>query len=1144
MNSVPNTHISLDLYPNEDFQTLRFVQQTDELYSKIKEEYLTYTLSKLKFQNQTSFLRYILILSGDIELNPGPARQLCSICNKAVNKRSLFCNKCNIAVHKKCEKSKISNSVSYTCQKCSLTLSNKNEIPFPEVSFSENANQIDITPIENTTDIDNTWHTFNTRGLHFIHLNINSLLDKIDELRFIAEKSKPTIIGITESKIDDTVTETEFAIKGYTPIRNDRTRNGGGVVLYIKEDIGFNRRENFSKEIENIFVDILLPKTKPILVGILYNPFKSDFLDKLSSAISNTDNFDNQEVYLLGDFNINLWHKGKYVFQDDKILSSREILKIAEAKDGYNMIRYQEFCSLHNLKQLIKSPTRITDNKSSLLDHVLTNSLEKVPQSGVIDVGLSDHQLIYCTRKAIHSKTNSHTQIKIRSLKNYTIDAFHHYLVNLAFPNYELFTDVNAAYLDFTNKLMSVINEIAPIKEIRVKSRTEEWFDGEVVESIKIRDKLFKKFKKSKSQNDKELFKVARNSTQSLINKKKKSFYEEKLNENIGKPKELWKSLNSLGFTTKNKSKSKICLNHKGNLNFDPKANANIFKNFFSNLAEDLLKKLPNPSNKFNLNTVKSYYVKQGVKMNSFSFNHVDEEIILKLLEEINPSKAAGIDGLAGKFLKDGAPYLSSPITQLCNLTITLSAFPEKCKIAKLKPMFKKGSTTEPKNYRPISLLPLISKLIERVIHDQIQKYLSNQEILYKYQSGFRSGHSTDTCLSYLNDKILKSFDEGKITGMILIDLQKAFDTINHKILLDKLVYLGFSKTAILWLKSYISNRSFIVNVENDYSDPGDLNCGVPQGSILGPLLFLLYVNDMPQAIECDLLLYADDSVLIFTHKNINTINEQLNKDFNSLCEWFVDNKLSIHFGEDKTKSILFTSKNKIKKVGTLSIHHADIQIKQHSKVTYLGCILDEDLSGESMATKVIGKINGRLKFLYRKNKFLTSSLRRLLCNALIQPHFDYACSAWYPNLTQKLSKKLQTTQNKCIRFCLQLGNRSHIGAREFKQIDWLPVKERFNQCVCSTVFKFVNKTCPVYMKEMFSTFDQDNSTRISALKLRQPCRKTAKGQGGLSYLGPFIWNNIDKKCKLNTNLNTFKHEVKKTFFNLLIKKEADIYEY
>ena len=215
------------------------------------------------------------------------------------------------------------------------------------------------------------------------------------------------------------MTETEFDIQGYTPIRNDRTRHGGGVVLYIREGIGFNRRD-FSTEFENIFVDILLPKTKPILVGIIYNPFKPDFLDKLSAAITGTDNFDNQEVYILGDFNINLWHGGKYIFQDDKVLSPREVHQSVKGNDSYNVIKYQEFCSLHSLKQLIKSPTRITENKSSLLDHVLTNYSEKISQSGVIDIGVSDHQLIYCTRKVLHPKTNSHKQIKIRSLKNYS----------------------------------------------------------------------------------------------------------------------------------------------------------------------------------------------------------------------------------------------------------------------------------------------------------------------------------------------------------------------------------------------------------------------------------------------------------------------------------------------------------------------------------------------------------------------------------------------------------------------------------------------------------------------------------------------------------------------------------------------------
>ena len=249
---------------------------------------------------------------------------------------------------------------------------------------------------------------------------------------------------------------------------------------------------------------------------------------------------------------------------------------------------------------------------------------------------------------------------------------------------------------------------------------------------------------------------------------------------------------------------------------------------------------------------------------------------------------------------------------------------------------------------------------------------------------------------------------------------------------------------------------------------PATVTCGVPQGSILGPLLFLIYVNDMHQSVDCDLLLYADDSCLIFQHKEVKVIENQLSIAFSNICDWFVDNKLSIHFGEDKTKSILFCPKRKLSKVEKLHIHYGNVTIKQHSSVTYLGCVLDESFSGESMVLQVINKINKKLKFLYRQNDFLTPNLRRLLCNALIQPHFDYSCITWYPNLNKKFKKKLQVLQNKCIRFCLQLSSRTHIGPNEFKLMNWLPVDNRFQQCVVSKVFKFFNNCCPSYMSDIF----------------------------------------------------------------------------
>ena len=407
---------------------------------------------------------------------------------------------------------------------------------------------------------------------------------------------------------------------------------------------------------------------------------------------------------------------------------------------------------------------------------------------------------------------------------------------------------------------MTVTDKIAPYKSKRVKGNTQKWFDSEVLEKLNLRNKLFKKFKKSRLHIVKELYKKSKYDALKLIASKKQAFFEEKLSKTIGKPKELWESLKALGMPNKTVISNFNAIEENDTLTYDTRSISKIFKNFFSHLAKSPLIKLPNPPDKYNSQSVNRYYSSFMIS-DDFCLSNTSEENVLKIMTNIECSKAAGVDKLSGRFLKDGANILAKPISTRCNLSISQGVFPNACKVAKLKSIFKEGKKTDPSNYRPISLLPSISKNIEGVIHDQTNAFLSDEDILYKYQSGFRGNHSTNLSLSFLTDKVLKGFDESLLTGMILIDLQKAFDTTDHEVLLQKLKAIKFSESTIKWYKSYLSERIFLVNIENKLSDFGKISCGVPPGSILGPLLFLIYVNDMPQAVISTLLLYADDSM-------------------------------------------------------------------------------------------------------------------------------------------------------------------------------------------------------------------------------------------------------------------------------------------
>ena len=296
----------------------------------------------------------------------------------------------------------------------------------------------------------------------------------------------------------------------------------------------------------------------------------------------------------------------------------------------------------------------------------------KIVQSGIIETAISDHQLIFCTRKTTKNKFHKHKCTYSRCFKNYTKDKFENELTSINFPNYSEFRDVNLACNDFIKKLMNTIDTYAPKKEGRVKNSSQEWFDREIKDSMLARNKLFKKFKKSRLHIDEQIYKKAKNKVLCLIRKKKKEYFELKLEENIGKPKELWKVIKSLGMPSKNVASGSIISlkDRNGELKFENKENANILKFFFENLATNLVNKLPDAPKRFNKTSTISFYKDLDITKKNFLFHSVDFDTVLDILSSINPHKACGIDDIAGRFLKDGASILTKPITQIFNLSI------------------------------------------------------------------------------------------------------------------------------------------------------------------------------------------------------------------------------------------------------------------------------------------------------------------------------------------------------------------------------------------------------------------------------------------------------------------------------------------
>ena len=947
-----------------------------------------------------------------------------------------------------------------------------------------------------------------SKGLHLLHANVRSLFPKIPEVQHLLGRTKASIFAVTETWLDRTVGDGEIHVPGFSVVRQDRNRQGGGVALYIKNDITFNPRPDLAVDgLEATWIELLFPRSKGILVCSCYRPpTDHHFLSKLEQCLARVD--PGTELYILGDINID------FTQQSNSLCKS-----------------YLDLLNLEGLSQIITEPTRLTPTTATTLDHIIVNVSHKnlVKECGVVDIGFSDHLVTYCSRGLKNISCVSNVK-RIRSFRNYTALRLKEALMNINWSSVLLSTNVDYCLAEFTRLFDSAVDLVAPFHDVRVKGKSNPWMNSTILAGIKLRDSLLSRFKKDRSNSTLYSdFCRVRNRVQRDIKMAKQSFFVSKVNQNRGNSGKLWGHLKSLGYKSGSNSSS-ITLEENGITHSLPFDVASCFNRFYSTVASNLVSALPSPLGLFNTSSYafRMFYRRFSGSSNSFVLSPVSRGFVLKQLRSLNPHKAIGIDGISPKLLRDGAEALVEPVTHLINMSILTETVPKSFKQAKVVPLFKKGSRLDPGNYRPVSILNILSKVLERAVHKQLSEYFERRGVLFDNQSGFRSNYSTDTCMINLTDYIKKEVAKGNLVGMVLIDLQKAFDTVDHEILLSKLSSVGIS--SVSWFRSYLFNRSQCVEVNGSRSDFLEITCGVPQGSILGPLLFLLYINDMHISVKCGLSLYADDSALFYAHKDPTHISCHLSEQLSSCRRWLIDNKLSLHVG--KTESIIFGSNKRLKRVDGFEVTCERTVVKKVANVRYLGIQLDGCLDGRLHAESVITKCAGRLSFLYRNSHLLDSYTRKILCSSLIQPQLDYCCSFWYGGLTKKLKDRLNVLQRKMIRFSCCFDARHHVDSKDLLRLSWLSIPDRVKYFRLCHVFKIKMGTAPRYLTDDFVQLTSSHTHRTrGSTSNHYSYARCAGSDTSFSFLAIRDWNALPPSVTMAQSFPIFKSRLKSFLF-------------
>ena len=718
------------------------------------------------------------------------------------------------------------------------------------------------------TDSRSIFNTKKINELGIIHFNIRSLQKHIDEINiFLAGlEKKPEIVAFSETKLKEGKANRNVELEGYNFIHRDSITAAGGVGLYILKSLSYsvnNSLSNFAlPNAEHLWIDIQTSKTS-IVIGVIYRyPVNTvtaidEFSDKLNELLLSLK----KPYYCVGDLNVNLLN----------ICRNNEIR------------RYANMLLSCNCKCLINVATRITENSKSLLDHLYTNDKKSAITAEVLILDLSDHYGIYAIISDSKVRSQKHNEnYCIRDMSNFVLDNFLDKLLEkLTHLLNTSYVTVNELYDSFVAIFAEVVDKFAPMRKASRKEKKlkrKPWISNDLLKSIKIKNKMFKFLHKNRDDLAlKERYKTYRNTLNRVIRQSKRNYSHKILDENKGNSKTTWDVINELvNHISRNKSLPlKLKTSAGDTVAEDPQIIADEFNNFFVSIGKEMAS---------SIQTCRSHvsskiFSEEPLRASNAIFLAPSTEMeVYGLINQIKSHKARRTNDIESRFIKLANPVIANFLSEMFNLSLTTGIYPDAMKVAEVIPIFKKGDRDKSTNYRPISLLSQFNKIFEKMLHSRIYSFVTKYNLLSEKQFGFRTNFSTNLAACSVYDEIVNEIDQNLYNCGIFLDLSKAFDTVNHNILVNKLEnYFGFRGRALELMKSYLTNRFQYTKIGNSKSKLLPIECGVPQGLSPGPLLFILYINDLPLASKFSATLYADDTYLALSDKNLTQLETRVN---------------------------------------------------------------------------------------------------------------------------------------------------------------------------------------------------------------------------------------------------------------------------